>query len=101
MGKGFKIPEYVFRSEMTDSQLTIKCATTLSKALCSADTYNPDQKTCDFCGRLGLIPGFSQAEYKDAYFTLKCHFCDRWNTTHFRYAKEKNSMFFEFRQGGF
>lgn len=99
--KGFKIPEYVFRSEMTDSQLTIKCATALSKTICALNAYTTEQKTCSYCNQLGLIPGLSEGKYDDAYFTLKCRFCDRWNSTHFRYAKEKNSMFFEFRQGGF
>jgi len=100
--KGFRIPEYNFRSEMTDSELTIKCATALSKTLPVSSAFTTEQKTCPYCHQVGLLPGVSAVRYEDSYFVLRCHLCDRWAVgSHFRYAKERNVMYFEFRQGGF
>lgn len=97
---GFKVPEYVFRSEMTGQQLTIQVATFCSRTVADISAYPAHDRVCTNCGETmqlhadNLIGG-------EAGFKCRCQACRHVNDTVFRYAKEYNEIRFKFRQGGF
>lgn len=97
-----KIPEYEFRSDMSDDLRKITCAVFPSWGIPVRSAFTQEELTCENCN----LPALGVNEYslivpEDSYFRCRCENCGFFSEHKFRYAKESGKIFFKWRQGGF
>ena len=98
----FKIPEYIFRKGMSETDLLVRCATDISRTTLKAAVYSQELRTCDNCSQVALNPDNQDTIILgESYFQCRCENCNEISEHKFRYAKEESCIRLIFRQGGF
>ena len=98
----FKIPEYIFRKDMDESELLVRCATDISRTTLHKTAYTTELLTCENCNEVALDPDNPTTLIPEStHFKCRCTNCGQVSDHQFRYANEETCIRLIFRQGGF